>query len=66
VERFLKPNMTVLDIGTHHGFYSLLASYKVGATGQVIAFEPSPRERRRLLWHLRLNRKKNVLVELLL
>jgi FkbM family methyltransferase len=63
VERFLKPNMIVLDIGAHHGFYTLLASHKVGPTGQVIAFEPSPREYKRLLWHLRLNRRKNVLAE---
>jgi FkbM family methyltransferase len=63
VERFLKPSMIVLDIGAHHGFYTLLASYKVGPIGQVIAFEPSPREYQRLLWHLRLNRRKNVLAE---
>jgi len=63
VERFLKPGMIVLDIGAHHGFYTLLASHKVGLTGKVVAFEPSPRERQRLLWHLRLNRRKNVLVE---
>jgi hypothetical protein len=42
MERFLKPNMIVLDIGAHHGFYTLLASHKVGPTGQVIAFEPLP------------------------
>jgi FkbM family methyltransferase len=63
VERFLRPGMIVLDIGAHHGFYTLLASHKVGPTGQVIAFEPSPREYQRLLWHLRLNRRKNVLAE---
>ena len=63
VEQFLKPGMVVLDIGAHHGFYSLLASHKVTPTGKVIAFEPSPRERRRLIWHLRLNRRRNVRVE---
>ena len=26
VQRFLRPGMTVLDIGAHHGFYTLLAS----------------------------------------
>ena len=63
VERFLKEGMTVLDIGAHHGFYTILASRKVGLSGRVIAFEPSPREHKRLLFHLRLNRCKNVKVE---
>jgi len=63
VERFLKDGMTVLDIGAHHGLYTLLASRIVGENGKVIAFEPSPRERRRLERHLRLNRCRNVHVE---
>jgi FkbM family methyltransferase len=63
VDRFLQPGMTVLDVGAHHGFYAMLASRKVGPSGQVIAFEPSTRERRRLLTHLRLNRCTNVRVE---
>ncbi|MEM2045735.1 MAG: FkbM family methyltransferase [Candidatus Bathyarchaeia archaeon] len=63
VERFLKEGMTVLDIGAHHGFYTILAAKKVGPSGRVIAFEPSPRERRRLLRHLKLNRCTNVKVE---
>lgn len=63
VERFLQPGMTMLDLGAHHGFYTLLGSKKVGGRGGVVAFEPSPRERRILLRHLRLNRCKNVVVE---
>lgn len=63
VERFLEPGMTVLDIGAHHGFYSLLASVKVGGTGRVVAFEPSPRERDKLLRNLALNGYSNVQVE---
>jgi FkbM family methyltransferase len=60
VRRFLGPGMTVLDIGAHHGLYTLLASKSVGTQGKVISFEPSPRERRRLQKHLRLNRVRNV------
>ena len=56
VERFLRPGMVVLDIGAHHGFYTMLAARKVGMSGRVIAFEPSPREHQRLLRHLRMNR----------
>lgn len=63
IERLLQPGMTVLDIGAHHGFFTLLASRKVGAAGRVLAVEPSPRERRKLLRHLRLNRCANVRVE---
>lgn len=63
VAKFLQPGMTVLDVGAHHGFYTLLASMRVGPHGCVIAFEPSPRERRRLSGHLRLNLRSNVRVE---
>lgn len=63
VESFLLPGMTVLDIGAHHGFYTLLASRKVGPAGEVLAIEASPRERRKLNLHLRINRCKNVQVE---
>jgi FkbM family methyltransferase len=63
VERVLRPGMIVLDIGAHHGYYTLLASTKVGPTGRVISFEPSPRERDFLLRHLWMNRCENVVVE---
>ena len=63
VERLLRPGMTVLDIGAHHGLYTLLASKRVGRRGRVIAFEPSPRERKRLITHVRVNHCSNVCVE---
>jgi len=62
-QQFLQAGMIVLDIGAHYGFYTVLASKKVGPGGRVIAFEPSLRERKRLLRHLRLNGCKNVQVE---
>lgn len=61
--RYLQPGMTVLDIGAYYGLYTLIASSKVGPTGQVIAFEPSPEQRKKLRWNLALNRSKNVRVE---
>lgn len=60
VERFLQPGMTALDIGANQGYYTLLASRKVGPQGKVLAFEPSTREIHRLKLHLRINRCKNV------
>jgi FkbM family methyltransferase len=59
VERLLRRDMTVVDAGAHHGLYTLLASKRVGWSGQVIAVEPSPRECERLEKHLRLNRCSN-------
>jgi FkbM family methyltransferase len=63
VQRFLRPGMTVLDVGAHHGLYTLLASKRVGRHGRVVAFEPSPRERQRLQQHVHLNRCSNVRIE---
>lgn len=63
VERFLRKGMTAIDIGAHQGFYTLLLSLKIGSEGKVIAFEPSPKEQRKLIWNLRLNRCRNVQVE---
>jgi FkbM family methyltransferase len=63
VQRLLRPGMTVLDIGAHHGLYTLLMSKRVGRSGRVIAFEPSPRECRRLAKHVRVNRRNNVEIE---
>ena len=38
---FLKPGMTVLDVGANIGLYSILAAKRVGPGGSVWAFEPS-------------------------
>ncbi|HYL84934.1 MAG TPA: FkbM family methyltransferase [Candidatus Angelobacter sp.] len=62
-ERLLQPGMTVLDIGANHGLYTLLASRCVGSRGRVFAFEPSPRECKRLRTHTWLNRCTNVSVQ---
>jgi len=44
VRRYLKPGMTVLDVGANVGYYTALAAFSVGNTGSVYAIEPSPRE----------------------
>jgi FkbM family methyltransferase len=38
----LEPGQTVIDIGAHVGFYTLLAAAAVGGTGRVLAVEVSP------------------------
>jgi FkbM family methyltransferase len=54
--RNLRSGMVFLDIGAHHGIYSIVAAKRLGTDGIVVAFEPSLREFRRLRLHLRLNR----------
>jgi FkbM family methyltransferase len=63
VEKLLQPGMIVLDIGAHQGLYTLLASKRVGPSGRVFSFEPSPRERRALRLNLALNFCRNVSVQ---
>jgi len=39
---YLKPGQTFFDVGSHFGFFSLLAAKLVGPSGRVVAFEPTP------------------------
>lgn len=59
----LKPGMVFFDIGAYHGIYSLVAGRRVGKSGRVVAFEPSPREFSRLKLHFRWNRIENTRIE---
>lgn len=40
--QFLEPNNTVLDVGAHMGYFSLVAASRVGSAGKVLAIEPAP------------------------
>jgi FkbM family methyltransferase len=42
VRRLLRPGMTFVDAGANVGYFSLLAASRVGPTGRVLSFEPSP------------------------
>jgi FkbM family methyltransferase len=57
---YLRPGMTVMDVGANEGAYSVFLAARVGATGHVIAVEPSSREVGRLRENLRLNGFRNV------
>jgi len=59
----LRPGMVFLDVGAHHGVYSIVAAKKLGHRGTVVASEPSSREYRRLRLHLRLIRLSSVHTE---
>jgi FkbM family methyltransferase len=39
---WLRPGMTVLDVGANFGYFTVLAARAVGPTGIVHAFEPEP------------------------
>jgi FkbM family methyltransferase len=38
----IRPGMTVVDVGAHIGYFTLLASHLVGESGKVMSFEPTP------------------------
>ena len=58
----IRQGMCVFDVGANAGVFTLVAAKLVGDGGIVHAFEPSPRDRERLLANVRLNRQSNVRV----
>jgi FkbM family methyltransferase len=52
--------MVFFDIGANMGYYTLIAAKKVGPTGRVDSFEPSPRMFNELKFNLELNKFNNV------
>jgi FkbM family methyltransferase len=57
---WLRPGSVFVDVGANAGVITLAAATWVGATGRVIAIEPSSREFARLERHVRLNALANV------
>jgi FkbM family methyltransferase len=62
IERLIAPGDLVVDGGAHIGFFTLLSSGRVGATGRVIAFEPSGPTAEVLEKNVRLNGRTNVTI----
>lgn len=56
----LKAGMTVVDVGAHIGFYTLLSARLVGSRGKVYSFEPDPFNYQCLDLNIRKNDYKNV------
>jgi len=56
----LKEGDIVIDVGAHVGYYTALASLKVGPRGKVFAFEPRPLNIGFFKKHMKVNQLKNV------
>src|SRR5258706_3631881 len=57
----LETGMTVMDLGANLGMYTLLAARRVGPSGRVFSFEPSPAVAARLRRNLEFNSLSNVI-----
>lgn len=60
IESRLGPGDVFIDVGANIGYFSLLASRKVGSAGKVYAFEASPSVFEHLQSNLTLNQAGNV------
>jgi len=60
--KLIGPGMCVVDVGANEGIFTLMAARLVGAGGTVHAFEPSPRDRDRLVANVSINGLSNVSV----
>lgn len=59
-EDFIKPGMSIIDVGAHVGYYSLLAARHAGPEGRVYAFEAEPSNFDLLTRNIELNEYQNV------
>lgn len=62
LSRLLPPDGVFFDIGANMGCFALFAANRLRAGGRVFAFEPSSRDRARLIANVELNRLMNVSV----
>ena len=60
VASFVRPGMTIFDVGAHAGYYTLAFARLVGSQGKVVAFEPNQVNLSNLRKHIEINRLKNV------
>ncbi len=56
----LSPGQVFFDIGANIGYYTILASRRVGPHGRVFAFEPAIRNMVYLYRHTEINKARNV------
>ena len=60
-KRQIKEGMTVVDLGAHLGYYTLIAAKLVGWRGEVFAFEPEPYNYGLLIRNIATNGYSNVI-----
>src|SRR5947208_14093774 len=60
IRRLLRPGMCFVDVGANVGYFSLLASRRVGRGGRVLAIEPSAYAADRLAKTIRDNAITNI------
>jgi FkbM family methyltransferase len=63
IQHFVKPGMTVFDVGANIGAHTCLFAKHVGEHGKVIAFEPMPWALAKMKRNLALNNFRNVSIE---
>lgn len=59
---FLKPEMTVYDVGANIGYVTMMLAHHTRATGRVFAFEALPENVERIQKNMALNHLSNVTV----
>jgi FkbM family methyltransferase len=62
-ERHVRPGDTVLDVGAHVGYYTVLSAVLAGPSGAVWSFEPNPTNAGFLRRHVEINGLAQVRVE---
>ncbi|MEK7546604.1 MAG: FkbM family methyltransferase [Patescibacteria group bacterium] len=62
IESSVKEGNIFVDIGASIGWFTLLASRKVGTAGKVYAFEPDPRNLELLEKNIKTNNANNIIV----
>lgn len=60
IAALLHSGDTFIDVGANSGYFTLLASRRIGPTGRVFSFEPVPSMRKRLMENISLNAMSNV------
>lgn len=63
-ESVLKEGMTVIDLGSHIGYFSILAGMKVRPSGRVFAFEPNRLSYEMLVKNIEQNGLKDIVIPL--
>ncbi|HTB99262.1 MAG TPA: FkbM family methyltransferase [Ferruginibacter sp.] len=61
LHNYVEKGMIIIDVGAHIGLLSIIMADKVGATGKIISFEPTPSTFAILQKTIAINEKKNII-----